>query len=90
LNDKQHSELLRAVTAISKDSCAIEKLCSEAVEVLGGENNLLREAWRQDVREHIQFEKDQSTAVTGSRGNRWSQITLRMALAVYTRSPAAL
>lgn len=49
LNDKQHSELLRAVTAISKDSCAIEKLCSEAVEVLGGENNLLREAWRQDV-----------------------------------------
>ena len=43
LNNKQHSELLRVVTTISKDSQAVEQLCSEADKVLGGENNLQRE-----------------------------------------------
>lgn len=28
-------------------------------------------------------------SATGSRGNRWSLVTIRLALAVYTRSPAA-
>ena len=36
LNDKQHSELLRVVTAISKDSCAVEQLCSETNMFLEG------------------------------------------------------
>lgn len=27
--------------------------------------------------------------VTGSRGNHWSLVTIRLALAVYTRSPSA-
>jgi len=77
LNDKHHSELLRVVTAISKDSCAVEQLCSETNKVLGGENNLV---WWQDMANCncIQFERDQSTAVTGSQGNLWSQITVRM------------
>ena len=78
LNEKQHSELLRAITAINRDSRAIEQLCSEADKVLGDNNNLLRAAWQQDVTERLQFEKDQSTSVTGNRGNRWNQITLRM------------
>ena len=29
------------------------------------------------------------TAATGTRGNRWSLVTIRMALAVFVRSPAA-
>ena len=36
LNDKQHSELLRVVTAISKDSGAVEQLCSETNMFLVG------------------------------------------------------
>lgn len=80
LDNKQHSELLRLVTAINGNSRAIEQLCTEGDKVVGCENNLLREAWRQDVTERIQFEQDQSLAVTGDRGNRWSQITLRMGI----------
>ena len=72
------------VTAISRDSRAVEQLCSEADNVLGRENHVLREAWQQDVTDRIQFERDQSTAVTGSRGNRWSQITVRMGKLLFT------
>ena len=35
------------------------------------------------------FGKTKKNNITGSRGNKWSTITFRMALAVYIRSPAA-
>ena len=57
----QHSELLQIVRCIQKkDSKAIEELCARGDQVLGQENNLLREAWKQDVIERHDFEKDQS------------------------------
>lgn len=90
LKEKQHTELLALVSDIqSKSSESIQELIREGDRILGKENNLLRDAWRQDVIERLQYEKDQSKAVSGRTGNRWNQITIRMALAVYTRSPAA-
>ena len=72
--------------------------------VLGTDNNILRDAWRQDVLERLEFKKDQRRSgmfylcfcsvqctttfstflnmcihlVKGHRGNKWSQITIRM------------
>ena len=78
MDEKQSSELLRVVTAISKNANAVEQLCVEADKVLGSENNVLREVWQQDVTDRIRFEADQSAALTGNLGNRWSQITVRI------------
>lgn len=57
----QRSELLQIVRCIlKKDSKAIEELCARGDQVIGQENNLPREAWKQDVIDHHDFENDQS------------------------------
>ena len=58
------------------------------------EKNLLREVWQRDlnrrqVKDKKAFLHDQSINKSGFKGNRWSAITIRLALAVYSRSPAA-
>lgn len=61
VNDKQHCEILDLVQAIEKKgSKTVEELCSQGDAVLGQDNNLLREAWRQDVKERLDYEKDQA------------------------------
>ena len=63
LKDKRHGELLQFVHTIHKThSRTIEDLCVKGDEVLGQERNLLRQAWKQDVIERLDFEKDQFKA----------------------------
>jgi len=63
LREKQHAELLALVSDIeSKSSESIQELIREGDRILGKDNNLLRDAWRQDVIERLQYEKDQSKA----------------------------
>lgn len=63
LREKQHAELLTLVSDIeSKSSESIQELIREGDRILGKDNNLLRDAWRQDVIERLQYEKDQSKA----------------------------
>ena len=60
LSDKQHSEMLKVVRAVNRDSRAINDLCTQEDKVIGSDNNLLRAAWQQDVVERLDYEKDQS------------------------------
>ena len=76
------------------------KYSSELNAVIDNEINsesnkqLLRKVWQRDVNNRkikdIQnFRSDQRSNKLGFRGNRWSAITLSLAMAVYSRSPAA-
>ena len=60
LNDKQHSELLEIVRSVNdKGSKVIDELCSRGYQLLGNDDNPLREVWHQDVMERLEYEKDQ-------------------------------
>lgn len=60
VKDKQHAELLQFVKSVHKNGAkTIEQLCAKGDKILGQDNNLLREAWRQDVVERLEFEQDQ-------------------------------
>ncbi|XP_065177028.1 uncharacterized protein LOC135806730 [Sycon ciliatum] len=65
------------------------ELFEEVVSEAGSNSHVLREAWEQDNQNHTEFMQDQEQNVDGSHGNRWSMITYRMAVAVYTRSSSA-
>lgn len=59
VSDKQHDELLKLVKSVNdKDSKVIQELINEGERQLG-ENNLLKESWKQDVTERLSFEEDQ-------------------------------
>ena len=61
VDDTQHAELLQIVRSVHKiGSKAVEELCARGDQVLGQESNLLREAWKQDAVERIDFDEDQS------------------------------
>ena len=60
INDRQHNELIQLVSAIqNKDSATVSQLISEGESMLGADNNILKDAWQQDVIERLHFE-DQS------------------------------
>ena len=58
LNGEQHDEMLQAVKQI-RGSAAIEQLIKEGEKALGSDNNVLKDAWHQDVVERLQYEEDQ-------------------------------
>lgn len=60
LNDKQHAEILEIVRSVNRrGSAVIEELCSKGDQLLSNECNPLREVWRQDVIERLEYERDQ-------------------------------
>ena len=60
VNDRQHHELLEITRAIHRNgSNAVEELCARG-DQLGAEHNALRAAWKEDVQDWLDFEKDQS------------------------------
>ena len=60
-DEAQHDELLKLVRSVNTHgSKAIEELCGRGDKLLGEGRNLLREAWRQDVIERLDYERDQS------------------------------
>ena len=61
VDEMQHNELLTMVGSVNRSgSKAIEELCSRGDELLGEGKNLLKEAWRQDVIERLEYEKSKS------------------------------
>lgn len=59
VSDRQNDEMMQLVTLVSKnDSKVITELIEEGDRQLG-ENNLLNEAWQQDVVERLKFDSDQ-------------------------------
>ena len=92
---EEHSQTMKEVVDVIES-----KYSSELNAVIDNEINseskkqLLRRVWQRDVNNRkikdIQdFRSDQRSNKLGFRGNRWSAITLRLAMAVYSRSPAA-
>ena len=60
VNEQQHEKLLQLVSAIhEKVSASVDELIMEGERALGTDNNILRDAWWQDVLERLEFEKDQ-------------------------------
>ena len=64
LKDTQHAEMLKLVASVNKDSHTIEELCGRGDDVLGSDKNLLRAAWKQEVVDRLEYEKDQSRTGT--------------------------
>ena len=59
VSDKQHSELLQMVALIHKKGTkVIDQLIEEGKHFLG-EDSVLKDSWRQDVVERLQYEEDQ-------------------------------
>ena len=67
INDRQHSELLQVVSAIqNKGSAAVNQLICDGEAMLGADNNILKDAWQQDVIERLDYERDQSQSGNSS------------------------
>eukprot|EP00117_Sycon_ciliatum_P049175 scpid67563/ scgid34906/ len=86
LSDSQSSEMSKACTIISDK---FGKELSEAINLNPEHSDLIHDAWKEDVAVIDAVKKDQSKNKTGLRGNRWSMVTYRLALAVKCRSTAA-
>ena len=91
LDDQQSEEMCTIAEKINNNyKKELEKVWHEAGESKGAEcRRLLEEIWQHDTQDRKAFYSDQEKNISGSRGNTWSTITYRIALAVYCRSPAA-
>ena len=91
LDLSQNAEMLDIVKILNdKYENDLEKIWQEATDKNGPEaSDLLKDIWRKDTEDRREFYKDQMKNITGKTGNRWSTITYRIALAIYSRSPAA-
>uniref|UniRef100_A0A1X7UEP4 Uncharacterized protein n=1 Tax=Amphimedon queenslandica TaxID=400682 RepID=A0A1X7UEP4_AMPQE len=89
LDDDQDEEMEAVVTSIEQNcSNELEKLFVEGDK--HGVGSIKREVWKSDKeRNRKEFQEDQLRNKSGKRNNRWSSITICLALSVYVRSPAA-
>ncbi|XP_065904955.1 uncharacterized protein [Dysidea avara] len=86
LSDEQNVEMCAVMEATQAED--LDKLYQEGDQ--HGVGSLMKTLWLTDKdRQQKQFFSDQEKNTNGGRGNRWNMITIRMALAIYTRSPAA-
>eukprot|EP00117_Sycon_ciliatum_P035678 scpid100162/ scgid26995/ len=87
LSRKQSSEMVYVCSTISaKNGDVLEDVVREA----GEHGATIQNIWKDDISSaKAEFEKDQTDNTTGSHGNQWSATTYRMALAMFSLSPAA-
>lgn len=94
LCDEQYTEMVNVSRIVneeySDDVAAVIKSATDKET----ERQALKQIWDRDcARKHAEdkadFHRDQHVNTAGNCGNRWSPITYRIALAVYSRNPAA-
>ncbi|XP_065894808.1 uncharacterized protein [Dysidea avara] len=86
LDEEQNDEMCAIVKKMEDED--LQKLFDEGEK--HGVGSILKDIWATDLdRQRKEFSHDQATNCNGRRGNRWSMVTIRMALAIYCRSPAA-
>ncbi|XP_019853621.1 PREDICTED: uncharacterized protein LOC109582964 [Amphimedon queenslandica] len=88
--DSEQDEEMALIHNVINEQCSkdLEDVISEGEK--HGVSDKLRAVWANDKRTmRSDFVKDQKKNCTGQRNNRWSYVTIRMALAVFSRSPAA-
>ncbi|XP_064388810.1 uncharacterized protein LOC135336868 [Halichondria panicea] len=90
VEEMSSDDILAIVAEIEKTSkVKLEELLKEAD--VTGKGDILREKWKQDVTDRLDFIKDQKKNYTGARGNRWSTITIRMGLkSEYSERPGEI
>jgi hypothetical protein len=90
LNEQQSVEMHKVGSIIQEHhSDELEKVFDEVSEFSDKKKTVLQQMWNLDINERKDFTADQIKNGFGCRGNRYSMITYRMALAIYIRSPAA-
>lgn len=92
---KDHSEEMEGITEIINNEYldVLEETLSDD-QISAANRKVLRETWDRDsklrhLKDQKDFLNDQKKCKTGRKSNRWSAITLRIALAIYCRSNAA-
>ena len=87
LSQKQSHELASACRTIADSQ---PDVVTEVIATAPSDHAAIRSAWEADLaKARAEFASDQEKNETGRNSNCWSIITYRVALAVYTRSPAA-
>uniref|UniRef100_A0A1X7TYF4 Uncharacterized protein n=1 Tax=Amphimedon queenslandica TaxID=400682 RepID=A0A1X7TYF4_AMPQE len=88
LDTDQNDEICNVISVI-------EEKCEAELKQLFAEGekhdvvHRMKEIWNNDRNEDTQqYERDQSKNKTGRKCNRWSEVTIRITLAVYAHSPA--
>ena len=90
LADEQNKEMCDITGIInSKYEHEVENLIMDASKTSKETSTVLREIWDNDTKDREDFFHDQMNNKTGHKGNTWSTITYRIAMAVYTKSPCA-
>ena len=90
LEENQSREMADIVTILNeKYADDVQAVIDAGADTSPETHRVLQEVWDQDTKDRTQFFTDQIKNKTGSHGNMWSSITYRVALAVYTKSPAA-
>ena len=86
-----HSEELHKICCIIEDkhNDKLQDIFEEVSEYSENKKKMLQQMWNLDIKERKDFSSDQIRNGFGYRGNRYSMITYRIALAIFIRSPAA-
>ena len=91
LEKEQHKEMVDIVKIINdKYQEQLQKIWQESRDSNSPDTgSILQDIWHQDSQDRQDFFNDQMKNVTSSKGNTWSTVTYRIALAIYIRSPSA-
>ncbi len=90
LHEEQSKEMLDITTIINdKYHSEFATILDEAKKTSPETCDIIEETWKQDTIDRKGFFKDQARNMTGNKGNTWSTVTYRVALAIMSRSKAA-
>uniref|UniRef100_A0A1X7UZ06 Uncharacterized protein n=1 Tax=Amphimedon queenslandica TaxID=400682 RepID=A0A1X7UZ06_AMPQE len=92
VNEEQNLEIGTLVDTILSSAGGrqkLEEICAEANCVQGRLGTQLKEICNNDCTDWKQFQADQEKNSSGLWANKWSPVTICIALAIYSRSPAA-
>jgi hypothetical protein len=90
LNEDQSEEMQKIGNIIQDNhSSDLNDVFDEVSEFSETKKKMLQQVWNLDINERKDFTSDQIRNGFGCRGNRYSMISYRIALAIYIRSPAA-
>ena len=84
LEKEQHKEVVYIVKIINdKYQEQLQKVCQESIDSNSPNTGMiLQDIWHQDSHDRHEFSNDQMKNVTSSKGNTWSSVTYRLALAI--------
>ncbi len=90
LHEEQSKDMVDITRIINeKYQCELETILKEANKTSPETSDIIAESWKQDTLDRKNFFRDQARNMTGNKGNTWSTVTYRVALAIMSRSKSA-